>query len=106
MFVCSLVVLIKAGTSPQNSNDAGRKQIPISMAIENLELMHEYFPKHLRMGTARFKLDNKTAEESKKRRMIVERSTEDTKKSSVQSFCRVKSRPSLTTVPNVRINVY
>ena len=50
------------------------------MAIENGELMQECFPKHLSMGTARFKSDNETEEESKKRRMIVERSTVDTKK--------------------------
>ena len=45
------------------------------MAIENGELMHECFPKHLRMGTARLKQDNETEEESRKRRMNVERST-------------------------------
>ena len=33
----------------------GEKQVPFSMAILNVELMHECFPKHLRMGTARMK---------------------------------------------------
>ena len=31
------------------------KQVPISMAIGNEELMQECFPKHWRMGTARMK---------------------------------------------------
>ena len=35
------------------------------MAIGNGELMHECFPKHPRMGTARYKLDNETEEECK-----------------------------------------
>ena len=52
--------------------------------------MHECFPKHPRMGTARYKLDNKTEEEGKKRRINVERSTANTKeRSPVQSPCRV-----------------
>ena len=33
----------------------GREQVPFSMAIGNGELMHECFPKHSRMGTARTK---------------------------------------------------
>ena len=44
-----------------------KKQVPFSMAIENEELMHECFPKHRRMGTARMKLDKETDEEGKKR---------------------------------------
>ena len=80
------------------------------MAIENRELMYECFPKHLRMGTARLKSDNKTEEESKKRRMIVERSTVDTKKRSpVQSLlflayprsgCERKRSPDGLSLPN------
>ena len=31
--------------------------VPFSAAIEKVELMHECFPKHLRMGTARMKED-------------------------------------------------
>ena len=55
-------------------------------------------PKHLRMGTARLKYDKETEEESKTRRMNVERSTADTKKIiPVQSLCRVQSRPSSVT---------
>ena len=42
--------------------------------------MHEYFPKHLRMGTARMKQDKETEEEGKMRRMNTE-STAGTKKS-------------------------
>ena len=54
------------------------------------ELMHECFPKHPCMGTARQKLGNETEEESKKRRINAERSTADTKeRSPVQSPCRV-----------------
>ena len=37
------------------------------MAIENGELMQEYFPKHPRMGTARLKQYNETKEEGKKK---------------------------------------
>ena len=53
------------------------------MAIENGELMHKCFPKHPRMGTARW-------QEGKKRRINVERSTADTKeRSPVHPPCRV-----------------
>ena len=78
--VCCLVSYCIAGTSPQKSIGARRQQVPFSMATENEELMNQCFPKHLRMGTARLKYDNETEEENKKRRMIVERSTEDRKK--------------------------
>ena len=52
------------------------------MAIGNGELMHECFPKHSRMGTARMKWDKKTDEEDKKRGVSVERSKAGTKNSS------------------------
>ena len=42
--------------------------------------MHERFPKHLRMGTARTKLDKETNEEGKKRGVSIERSNAGTKK--------------------------
>ena len=38
------------------------------------------FPKHLRMGTAKMKLDGETEEEGKKRGVSVERSKDGTKK--------------------------
>ena len=44
-----------AGTSPQKSIGARREQVPFSTAVENGELMHECFPKHSRIGTARLK---------------------------------------------------
>ena len=50
------------------------------MAIGNGELMHECFPKHSRMGTARMKKDKVTDEEGKKRGVSMERSTAGTKK--------------------------
>ena len=34
---------------------AGKKQVSFSMTIGNEELMQEYFPKHLGMGTVRIK---------------------------------------------------
>ena len=34
-----------------------KKKVPFSMAIGNEELMHECFPKHLGIGTARMKYD-------------------------------------------------
>ena len=36
------------------------------MAIENVKLMHECVPKHLRMGQQGMKLDKETEEKSKK----------------------------------------
>ena len=56
-----------------------RKQVPISMAVENGELMQECFHKHLRMGTARMKEDKETEEEDKEKRRKMERSRVDTK---------------------------
>ena len=53
------------------------------MAIGNGELMHECFPKHLRMGTARMKLDEETEEEGKKRGVSMERSKAGAKKKEV-----------------------
>ena len=44
------------------------------MAIGNGELMHECFPKHLRMGTARTKQDKETDEGGKKRGVSMEKS--------------------------------
>ena len=41
------------------------------MTIGNEELLHECFPKHLRMGTARIKYDRKK-EEDKKRGVSME----------------------------------
>ena len=49
------------------------------MAIGNVELTHECFPKHSRMGTARMKLDKETDEEDKKRSVSMKRSTANTK---------------------------
>ena len=45
----------------------GKKQVPFSMARENGELMHECFPKHSRMETARMKQDKETDEDGEKR---------------------------------------
>ena len=69
-----------------------REQVPFRMAIENGELMHECSPEHLRIGTARLKLDNGIEEEGKTR-MNVERSAADTKKKScpVTLSCPVTS---------------
>ena len=50
------------------------------MAIGNGELMHECFPKHSGMGTARMKYDKETDEEGNKRDMSMERSNAGTKK--------------------------
>ena len=53
---CVDVPAIKAKLNKLNKSiGALREQVPFSMAIENGELMHECFPKHLRMGTARLK---------------------------------------------------
>ena len=50
------------------------------MAIGNGELVHECFPKHSRMGTARTKSDKETDEEGTKRGASIERSKAGTKK--------------------------
>ena len=52
------------------------------MAIGNEELMHEFFFKHSRMGTARMKQDKETDEYGKKRGVSMERSKEGTKERS------------------------
>ena len=52
------------------------------MAIRNWELMHECFPKHLRMGTARLKYDNGTDEDDKMRGVSMEKSKASTKERS------------------------
>ena len=57
-----------------------KKKVPLSIAIGNGELMHECFPKHLRMGTARMKLDKETDEEWKKRGVSMEWSKASTNK--------------------------
>ena len=44
------------------------------MAIGYGELVHECFPKHSRMGTARRKYDKETDEDGKKRGLSMERS--------------------------------
>ena len=43
------------------------------MAIGNWELIHERFPKHSHMETARMKKDKETDEEGKKRGVSMER---------------------------------
>ena len=50
------------------------------MAIGNGELMHEYFPKHLRMGTARMKYNKETDEGGKKSGVSMEKSKAGTEK--------------------------
>ena len=42
-------------------------QVPFSMAIGKLELMHVCFPKHMRMGTAGMTEDKETKEGKQKR---------------------------------------
>ena len=49
------------------------------MAIEKVELTHECFPKHLRMGTARMK-ESKETEEGKQKRVKMERNKIGTQK--------------------------
>ena len=48
--------------------------------------MHERFPKHPRMGTARLKLDNGTDEDDKKRRESMEKSKAGTKEKSQTAY--------------------
>ena len=52
------------------------------MAIGYVELMHECFHKHSRMGTARLKQDNETDEYGQKRGVSMEKSTAGTNKRS------------------------
>ena len=49
-----------------------KEEVPFSMAIRNGELMHECFPKHARMGTARMKSDKETREEGNKKGVSME----------------------------------
>ena len=55
----------------------GKKKVPFSIAIRNKELMHECFPKHLRMGKIRMKYNFEKTEG--KRGVSKERSTAGTK---------------------------
>ena len=57
-----------------------REQVPFSMAMGNVELMHEYFPKHLYMGTGRMKLDIEIEKEGDKRRVNMKRTPAGRKK--------------------------
>ena len=57
----------------------GKKQVQFSMTIGNGELVHEGFPKHLRMGTARIKYDRER-EEDNLRCVSMERSKAGAKK--------------------------
>ena len=53
--------------------------MPFSMAIGKNKLMHQYFPKHSCMGTARMKYDKEIDKEGKKRGVGMERSKAGTK---------------------------
>ena len=52
------------------------------MAIGHRALMHECFPKHLRMGTARTKYNKETDEDTQKRGVSMGKSTAGTNKRS------------------------
>ena len=54
-------VIVSAG-HVRSCTKERNEEVPFSMAIRNGELMHECFPKHSRMGTARMKEDNETEE--------------------------------------------
>ena len=61
-------------------------QVALSMAIGNVELMNECFPKHLFMGTKKNEIKKKDAkEESRKRRVNMERNKKGTKEKEVPS---------------------
>ena len=47
-------------------------EVPLSMAIKNVELMHKCSPLHFCLGTARMKLDKATDKEDKQTREEVE----------------------------------
>ena len=53
-----------------------RNEVPFCMAIGNLELMHECFPKHSHMGTERMKSDE---EKCKKKGVSMEKRKAGTK---------------------------
>ena len=57
-----------------------KNKVPFSVAIGHGELMHECFPKHLRMGTARMKSDKKTDEGGKKKGVNIEKRKAGTKR--------------------------
>ena len=56
-----------------------KMQLPYSITIGNVELMHECLSKHSRMETARTKQHKETEEEGKKREVSMERSKAGTK---------------------------
>ena len=63
-----------------------KKQVPFSMAIGNVELVHESFPKHLRMGKVRKQYNKDTQEEGKQKRVNMGRSKAGTKERSDKSL--------------------
>ena len=50
------------------------------MAIENMKILHEFSPKHLRMGKLKLKYGKETDEQGKQKRVKMERSQVGTKK--------------------------
>ena len=42
-------------------------EVPFSMAIGNVELINDCFPKHSRIGTARLKYDKETEEKVRRK---------------------------------------
>ena len=48
-------IIVSAGHVYILMHQREKEEVPFSMAIGNRELMHECFPKHSRMGTARMK---------------------------------------------------
>ena len=64
-----------------------KMKVPSNVATGNMELTHECFPKHLRMGTVRTKYDKETDEGGKTRGVNMERRKVDTKERS--SDCQI-----------------
>ena len=65
-----------------------RKEVPFTMAIENIKLMHDVTPEHLSIETIKLKFDKKT-EEGRQETVKMENSPEGTKKRSRRPSIKV-----------------
>ena len=72
--IINMFCLLALSSKTKSVPGQQRKQVPISVAIEKLELMDECFPKHLCTVTARMKENKETDEKDKRKRVKFKKS--------------------------------
>ena len=85
---------------PEQGLFASRKNLSVNMAIGNGKLMHECFPKHMSMGTARMKEDGDRSRKAEKNNYGKKKSGIEIKKFRCLAIDRVYV-PSGTLLPKV-----